>query len=255
MNTLVDVNVKLGHWPFRRVKDMHALLNDLDRFHIKRACVSSLSAVHYFNPQEGNLELADSLSNVTGRFIPLAVLAPNFRGWERDFDRCVREMGMQGVILYPNYHQFSLSSPAVNELATGIIEYKLPLFIQTGLEDPRRQFRRTIVPEVQPEEIGAFAAQYPDLTVIALGLKFGQPERVSPSIPKNLFFDISNYERTGELEYAVGKFGVEKLLFGTNFPLFNIAANVLKLERADILTEQKHFIAAGNAQRLFNLER
>lgn len=253
MNTLVDVNIKLGHWPFRRVKGIPALLGDLDKFNIKCGFVSSLSAVHYFNPQDGNLELVDSLSNFMDRFIPLAVIAPNLRGWEKDFEHCVREMGMRGVVLYPNYHQFSLSGPAADELAMASIENKLPVFIQTGLEDPRRQFRRHIMTEVPPEEIGTFAARHPGLTVIALGLKFGQPERLGTVLPRNLYFDISNYEKTGELEYAVEKFGVEKLLFGTNFPLFNIAANVLKLLRADISSEQKQLIASGNAQRLFSL--
>jgi hypothetical protein len=251
---MFDINAKIGHWPYRPVGTFDDLLRDMDRFGIERAAVSSLNSVHYFNPQNGNEELSKAVSGHHDRFIPLAVVRPNLAGWERDVRTCFDECGMRGLLLYPNYHQFSLSKeddPELLKLVEICSSNQKPVFVQIALEDPRRQFRRSLVEDVSATDVAVFAIRYPDLKVIALGIKYGQVEQIPTPWPKNLWFDTSNYERMGDLEHAVRTYGEDRILFGTNAPLFHPRANVDKLQCADLTPDQRDAIARRNAAGVF----
>ena len=247
---MFDVNAKLGHWPFRPVQGLDELLRRMDRLGIERAVVSSLNAVFYLNPQDGNDEVAAWVKGHRDRLVPWAVLRPNFAGCEDDLTRCVDDYGMRGLVLHPNYHRYSLDDPRLEPLMGLAAAWSLPVGVQVSLEDPRRQFDREIVMDVLPERIGDFARAYPAATVIALGIKIGQPERVGDPLPDNFLFDISNYETMDEIESAVERFGSDKTLFGTSFPFFNTQANVDKLKLAAIEDSDRQRIAFINANHL-----
>lgn len=254
---MIDFNTKLGHWPYRPVRGIDALLETMDVFGIERTVVSSLSAVHYFNPHEGNEELIRAVDAHRDRLISFAVLKPNFAGSLEDLETCLSEYGMKGLVLYPNYHRFSLDEPGLEPFMARAAAAGLPVCVQSGMEDPRRQYDREIIDQVPPEAIGGFARRYPEVSVVALGLKWGQPEQLGDPWPENCFFDTSNYETMGELEQAVAQFGAERrgyaagrILFGTHFPLFAPLANIDKLRCAALTDTERHAIAHANAESL-----
>jgi hypothetical protein len=247
---MFDFNVKLGHWPYRPVRGLDALLDAMNELGVERAAVSSLNAVHYLNPQDGNVELVRCIENHRNRLIPFAVIRPNFTGWETDLGVCLNQYGMKGIVLYPNYHEFDLADPAMDTLMSMAA---VPVCVQAGLEDPRRQFRPYKIPEVSAADIGALARAYPAISVIALGLKWGQPQQAGEPLPENFCFDTSNYETMGELEFAVEHFGAEHILLGSNFPLFNPRANAGKVRAAAIGESARNAIAGGNARRILGV--
>lgn len=244
------MNAKLGHWPYRPVKGVDALLRGMDALGIARAAVSSVSAVHYLNPQDGNDELVRLIAPYRDRLIPMAVLRLNFAGWQDDLRVCLDEYGVRGVVLYPNYHEFDLADPTLGALMDEAAERRIPVCVQSCMEDVRRQFHPVRTQDVSPGVIGEFARDYPAVNVIAFGLKWGQPQQAGIPSTANLFFDISNYETMGELEFAVEHLGPDRILFGTNFPMFNLQANVDKLRLADISEQARQSIARTNGERL-----
>ena len=247
---MLDFCAKLGAWPYRPVHDVKKLLHAMDVNEIDHAVVSSLSAVHYLNPQDGNEELAKIVARTRDRFVPFAVIRPNFTGWEEDLTKCYARYGMKGIVLHPGLHGYALGDACLEALMHAAAERTMPVCVQTGMEDPRRQFNRTIIPQTPPAEVGALARKYPQTTVVALGLKCGQPEQMGEPLPGNLYFDLSNYERMNLIEEAVEQFGAHRMLFGSHFPLFNVGANVLKLACADISEEARKAIGDGNARDL-----
>jgi uncharacterized protein len=247
-----DINAKLGPWPYRPVKGLSDLLNGMDALSIERAAVSSLSAVHYLNPQDGNNELAALLRPHADRLFMFAVVRPNFAGWREDLRRCVDDYGARGIVVYPNYHEYNLTDEATAPLMHEAGRLRLPVCVQSGLEDVRRQFRPYKTDDVPANDIGDLARAFPETTFIAFGLKYGQPEQMGEPLPDNLYFDTSNYESMGEMEAAVARFGAGKILFGTNFPLFNQQANVDKVRKADINENDHEMIEFRNAMRLLN---
>jgi len=250
---MFDFNVKAGHWPYRPVRGLDAYLEAMDAYGIERAVVSSLNAVHYLNPQDGNEELAQAVAAHRDRLTPFAVLRPNFTGHLDDLAECADGLGMKGVVLYPNYHEFLLSDPGLTPLMAETARSGWPVCVQAGLEDPRRQFREHKVEEVPAADVGDFAQAHPEVPVVALGLKVGQPELAGEPLPANLFFDTSNYETLGEMESAVERFGADRILFGSNFPLFNARANVDKLRAATLADDDRTAIVQDNALRLLGL--
>jgi hypothetical protein len=251
---MFDVNAKIGHWPYRPVGGLDDVLRNMDQFGIERAAVSSLNSVHYFNPDDGNDELLRAVRNHGDRFVPLAVVRPNYTGWADDLRRCLDDCGMRGLVMYPNYHRFSLSDAEnhdIHRLVEICTSRQVPVCVQISVEDARRQFRRMIVEDTSAEAVGVFASRHPELKVAALGIKYSQVEHIHTPWPKNLWFDTSLYERLGDLEHAVETYGEDRILFGTNAPLLHPRANVDKLQCADLTAPQRDAIARGNAAALF----
>lgn len=250
---MFDANAKVGHWPYRPVKDLDAQLGVMDTLEIGRAVVSSLDAVFYLNPQEGNENLLRATEAHRDRLLCFAVLRPNIAGWEDDLETCLRAYEMKGVVLYPNYHRFSLLDARLAPLMEQAAASGFPVCVQMGLEDVRRQFDRAIVENVPLDDLMAFVAAYPQTRVVGLGLKFGELEQMPAPLPQNFWFDTSNYEQMGDLEHAVPKFGADRMLFGTNTPVYNMHANVMKLNWADIPDTARQAIAAENLERMLGL--
>lgn len=250
---MFDINAKLGPWPYRPVRGLDAYLRAMDAHAITHAAVSALDAVHFLNPQDGNLRLAHEIAPHRDRLTLFAVLRPNFTGASDDLDVCVDQHDAKGIVLHPNYHDFTLTDPTLEPLMAIAATCGLVVCVQAGLEDPRRQFRPYKTMDVPADAIGAFARAYPEALVVALGLKFGQPEQMGEPLPDNLYFDTSNYERLGEIEYAIDRFGAGRILLGSGYPLFNPRANIDKIRHADIPDDARHAIAEANARRLIQV--
>ncbi|MCP4640887.1 MAG: amidohydrolase family protein [bacterium] len=250
---MIDFNVKLGHWPYRPVKQLDALLTQMDRLGIEKAVVSSLHSVFYLNPQDGNEELYAAVAPHADRLMPFAVVKPNFTLCEEDLAKCLGAYGMRGVVLHSNYHRYELDDPALSPLMQLAQEYAVPVCVHMGLEDPRRQYDREAIMPVVPVAIGALAEAYPNVEVVALGLKFGQERLLGDPMPPNVSFDISNYETMGDLASTPGAVDRSRMLFGTGFPMFSMEANVEKLARSGLDDAERQAIARDNAARLLGL--
>lgn len=72
---------------------------------------------------------------------------------------------------------------------------------------------------------------------------------------KNLYLDISGTGlfRWGMLKHCVRTCGVQKLLFGTDFPICNASMYVAGVLAEELSAEEEHLIFAGNFLRLTDL--
>lgn len=72
----------------------------------------------------------------------------------------------------------------------------------------------------------------------------------------NLFVDTSSARSIlpGLLEWAVREIGSERILFGTDSPLYSTAMQRARIDSADISQDQKADILCRNAERLLNLD-
>ena len=111
---------------------------------------------------------------------------------------CADGLGMKGLVLYPNYHEYALADPALEPLMTEAARRGWPVCVQAGLEDPRRQFRAHKVAEVPAAEIGDLARAYPEVKVVALGLKVGQPESAGEPLPDDFDEETTDVETDEE---------------------------------------------------------
>jgi predicted TIM-barrel fold metal-dependent hydrolase len=103
--------------------------------------------------------------------------------------------------------------------------------------------------------MAALGERYPDTTFIFAhaGHMWVKAFHAAKPYP-NLYFDVSGYDpERGSVEKGVEILGAERLLFGSDAPGRSYAAQLAKVQCADISERDRALIAGGNAIRLLGL--
>lgn len=147
------------------------------------------------------------------------------------FKKGIEEYGFKGLKLYPPMG-YSMSDPGLDPYYEYCSKNNLPVLIHCGpsLKSLENHF-------ADPMHIPAVAQKYPDLTLIMahVGLKLND-ESVRIALEyKNVYADISGFQtifkgnkETSELALIFDKRFNEKILFGTDWPLFNSSQPIHK---------------------------
>ena len=96
---------------------------------------------------------------------------------------------------------------------------------------------------------------YPDTTFIFAhcGHMWDKSFQAAKPYP-NLYFDVSGFDpERGVVEKAVEYLGAERILWGSDAPGRNYAAQLAKVQYADISERDKELVLSGNAIRLLRL--
>lgn len=257
---MIDVNAYLGHFAFRRLRYNTAdgLLRLMDRKGIERAVVSSAASITYRNAQSGNEEIAAEIRGHRDRLVPFAVLNPAYAGWKEDLEICAHEFGMQGLRLYPNWHNYRLTDAVCQDMVHDASERGLLLAIPIRVEDRRQHSWLVDVPDVSHDEIAALVRAAPQSRFILMngsgytGSELGRPEN---GLPRNYSIEISllTAEIGNELGQLLSVLGEDRLVFGTGMPFHYADPAILKIEVLDTSAAVKEKIRSGNADRLLKL--
>ncbi|MBA3484019.1 MAG: amidohydrolase family protein [Pirellulales bacterium] len=114
-----------------------------------------------------------------------------------------------------------------------------------------------------PEDLLPFADEYPEMRLILAHLGCGydgdasrQVRAIQRSKRGNVFVDTSSMASvfSGLIEWAVDEIGAERILFGTDSPLYDPATQRARIEHAEIRESEKRLILRDNAIRLLNLQ-
>lgn len=115
-----------------------------------------------------------------------------------------------------------------------------------------------------PDDFIPFADEHPELSLILAHIgcsSDGEPGRQVRAVTKsrhgNIYADTSSSRSVYPklIEWAVQEAGVEKVLFGTDTPLYHIGMQRARIEHADLTFVQKRKILRDNAWELLNLDR
>ncbi len=249
---MFDVNASLGNWPFEplRHNTPAGLLRRLKAAGIGRACVGSLDAVWYQDVQEANRKLHRETTKFRKRLILLAVINPNFPGWEDDLAECAEEFGMTGVRLFPAFHGYDLKDKCCRELFERAGHYNLPVQIAPQITDHRMHHPRAYVPPAPLDGLAGLLREFPRVRTAVINVN-GHilPDRAAVRKAKNLFVDLSWADGLDCLEDFVGFYGPDRVLFGTNAPLMVPLSAVYKLKESSLTPSQKRTITRTNAIR------
>ncbi len=216
---LMDVDVLLGHYPFRQFPrsgtDPQQIKAYLQSYGITRACISSLHAIFYTDPQQGNDEV---FPLVTGDdfFHFVGTINPSLHNWSETLARCVDEYGCRMVRLVPNYHMYSLSDRFVDAFLEEAQRRELVVCIAKRVEDERMHHLLMKVPAVDTSAIAALARRYPHPLLI-LSAYFGEIQELSVA-GDNLYFDIAFAETINTMQRLAKLVPPNRLLLGTHTP-------------------------------------
>ncbi len=252
---IIDFNVYLGHWPFRRlcVRTALGILRQMDRSGIDIAVVSSLNSVLYADPHDGNLELLQEIEQYSERFVPLAVLNPKYPGWEGDLEECINH-GCKGLRLYPQYHNYSLTDEECLRLVKRAHESNLVVSIPVRLRDGRGRHWMDSARDINLEELKQLAERVPEAKIVVLEAR-GVADSPLFEYP-NVYFEISGMDAAfGEIDRLIERVGDSRVVFGSGFPLKYLQSAILKAKLIRKPEETVEKILWKNAYGLLGLDQ
>ncbi|MFG0260947.1 MAG: amidohydrolase family protein [Novipirellula sp. JB048] len=252
---IIDVNVYLSRWPFRRLPhdNPESLVRQLARRGVGQAWAGSFDALLHKDISSVNSRLvADCKRYGDGMLLPVGSVNPTLPGWQEDLRRCHEVHQMQAIRLHPNYHGYTLDSEPGTRLFQAADERGLIVQLVLSMEDPRVQHPLLQVPIVDPQPLQRLVQQHPKLPLVVMNNANAiNHSRAAPLAELGqVYFEISHFEQVGALERWVKAVPHERLLFGSYFPFFNLEATLLKFHESQVGGFATSAIQHANAQRL-----
>lgn len=260
---LIDSNVYVGHWPFRRLEynTLEALLGRMKEFGTDLSIVSNLNGIFYKNTQHANDELWEWISrkrSYKNSFIPFAVINPVYGGWRDDLDSCVNRYGCKGVRLYPQYHRYDITNPFCVELVKMCRDKGLPVAFSLRMVDSRTSSWLDIEQEWSLRDIMPVVREVPDakymIVNIAGSTALSEEDRALFK-KADVLMDTSGRNITDWTD-LFKRFGADKFCFGTQSPILDYFSGLLRIEslRENEAGEKtKELLRAGNIKRMLGI--
>lgn len=198
----------------------------------------------------GNAEAYRVVPETTG-LLQWVVLNPLQQATFDQADEMLKHPRCMGIKIHPEEHQYKIS-----EHGRSIFEFAAE--------------RRAVVlthsgePNSVPADFVPLANEFPEVTLILAHLGFSGATGQSPDLQVraiqaarhgNLYTDTSSAQSIlpGLIEWAVNEVGPERILFGTDTPLYSASAQRARIDFAEIGDEQRRMILWKNAQRILQL--
>ena len=181
------------------------------------------------------------------RIVPFAAIHPEMEDMEATV-RDIVNQGFRGIKIHPDMQKFRVDDPAAAPMMEAI-EGRLPLLIHCG--DYRYDYDG-------PQRILNLRRQHPKLQIICAHFGgWSEWNRAEELLPGNgLFIDTSSSlfkwpaERAAE---AIHRFGVENVLFGTDYPMWNPKEELERFMQMRLTDAEREDILWNNAQRILQL--
>ena len=238
---LFDVNCAVGTWPTDRpaYESVAELLSEMERLGIGQALVSHTLA-QSFDPPQGNRILMQEIY-AHEVLHPCWTLLPPSCGEMGTLDELLASMahgGVRAVRLYPREHTYSLDPWQCGDLLAALSERQYIVLLNFGQTDWG--------------DIERICRTYPGISLVLtrIGYRQFRPLFALWKRYANLHCDLSGFTTYLGLEETLGRFGSERLLFGTGLPVCDPGGPIARLFYTDAPAPDIEAIAHGNLERL-----
>lgn len=253
---MIDTNVNLFCWPYRRLigDEPETLASRLRARGVTQAWAGSYEALLNRDIAGVNIRLADACRRISASFfVPFGCVNPKSPDWREDLRRCHEVHHMAGIRLFPNYHGYTLADPAIPELISSATERNLVVQIALSMEDTRTQ--QTVIQPADPSPLADLLVRLPRARVVFLNAGHWTDDDAGEGIAKirsaaNAYFDIAMSEGVGGLVRLIDATSPRRVVFGSHSPFFYFESAQLKVRSAALLPEQEQALLGGNAQTL-----
>lgn len=266
---LIDINASVGHWPFRQLRgnDLPAILKRMNAYGVDKAVVANMNGIFYKNPQPANEELHEALQaegSFRDRFIPFGVINPMLPWWERALEACHEEFGMQGIRLYPVYHNYDVDDARCIALAEAARDRGMVISIPQRMIDLRQRSWLDVDRDLGMNAIARLVQNVPDAQYMILDTRSAHgldEEQLRVLREADLLFDSTRAAGVptggfgGEsLQRLFETYGPEKVAFGTGTPFIDYCSPFIRVEIFEEASEsEKEMIWSGNARRMLRI--
>lgn len=249
---IVDVNVHLSRWPFRRTPcdRLSKLVATLVRHRVHEAWVGSLDGLFHRDVGGVNARLAAACQAAQEvRLVPFGTVNPMLPDWQEDMRRCAEDHKMPGIRLHPNYHGYRLDDAAAAELFHRAAERALIVQLVVRMDDVRVQHPLMRIPDVDIRPLSGLVAAHPGLFVLLLNWQPAVPRAELTRLVAHpqIGFDIAMQEGVAGVANLLNNVPMQRVFFGSHLPLYPIESSWLKLQEANLEEAQLQAIRSGNA--------
>lgn len=242
---IVDSNVSLFHWPFRRLPldETEVLVKKMRALGIGSAIAGSFEGVFERDLSAVNERLAEECSRYP-ELHPVGSINPVAPGWEGDLAECADQHGMKGIRLHPGYHGYALDDPAFAKLLALAAEADVVVQIAMAMEDGRTQNDIARVSDVDITKLPGVG----DCRVQLLNWK------PRGAIPGGVYLDTARIDGTDGIARLLATVSAERILFGSHAPFLISEAALIRAVHENPLDEiPLRKILGENANQLFAL--
>ena len=210
-------------------------------------CIVSNSAVTPEQVHNINSFIAASCAEHPA-FVGFGSIFPGMDGWEAELDR-MQALGLRGLKIHSDFQKLPIDEPSAVPMYRSVARRGMIVLFHMG--DNRYDFS-------SPERLTNLIRQVPDLRVVAA--HFGGWNAWERSLhhpqPENVLYDTSSTTPLIPRELVLrmfDAFGLERFLFGTDFPMWEPAEMLRQIRTFGLGQEVLDQILYGNFMRLFGL--
>ena len=243
---VIDAHGHLGlssmvHTAYNTAED---LLDSMDRIGIRRACISSLLALHA-DYRRGNDQMAEIVKRYPERILGYVVINPNYpETIEQELTRGLDTLGLGAVKIHPSWHAYPADGPAYQRVYAFMNERGGVILSHTF---------------DSPSVLAAISAAYPKVDFIHAHVGGGYDGRApfawAPLVRDrdNVYLDtVLSVVSFGGIEKLVEAVGADKIIFGTDGAWMDNAHQIGRITHAEISDADKAKILGLNMQRLLS---
>lgn len=227
------------------------LLKDMRTYHVTKSVVLP---IEYNDGIERSRQLIEGCRDVP-EVIPFCSVHPGEPERIRKMHTYMR-MGAKGLKLHPNFQRVYPNDPENFELYEEYALYQLPLIMHSGLTG-REGFFGSGRKFASLEFLETIPRNFPNIPLVLAHAGISQYKQGIALAQKyqNVYLELSG-QPARHIRQALSAVGVNRLLFGTDWPFWNQAFALQAVRQAtkDERTA-KHQILYENAKRLLRLER
>ncbi len=243
---VIDVHCHYGSWErvCIPVSEPTAIIECMDRAGVDVIVGSSYTAVHG-EQRLGNRETAEIIRSHPDRLFGYAVINPHFPAEiEAELSACFDvAVGFVGLKLHCGLHAVQLHDTRYEAALCYANAHELPVLVHGGGKD-------------RWEEV---CSRYPRASFIiahacawdGMSQDTAHPFHLARDIP-NLHVDVAGSPAyRGALQALVALVGVHKVLYGSDFSMFDLAFELGRVTLSPLDDATKSAICGGNARKLF----
>lgn len=230
------------HEKVRQAEDAKALLEEMDFCGVDEAFVYHQGMIEN-DPSYGNDLIMQEVEKNPQRLHATWTILPPITEREylpENLLPAMKKHNVKALRAYPEKNRFFLDRVTMGGLLDVLVEKHIPIYLS-----PQDGWR------------GIFDVlkEFPDLTVILTnyGL-WGSDRFIFPLIEayKNVYIDTSDYQVINGINEFYNRYGDERLLFGSNFPMDYFGGPITALMASDLPVSSLEKIASGNITRIMS---
>lgn len=253
---IFDTNVSLGRWSFRRLAgdDTASLAARLKQRTVTTALAASFEALLHDDIAQVNVRTAEECAaRGQGILLPVGAVNPRLPDWKEDLRRCVEVHKMRAIRLHPNYQGYALADPDVAALFALAERHNILVQIAVQMEDERTQHPVFHVGPVNLAPLPALVAHLPRLRVQVLNAsRFAPGQARQLCAAGRVYLDIAMHEGALGLSNLLQQVPLDRVTFGSCFPLFYFESSQLKIREAGLDAAAAKAILFDNASRMLD---